>query len=111
MLIQTIGLSKVYGTGETAVHALDGVNLAVEQGEFFAIYQPAAFSVGLDQCDLENPVVLDSRILVNVPDKETPSVGDKFPVAPAFDNVFLAADDGAIWILHSHFPGIVGISF
>ena len=41
MLIQTIGLSKVYGTGETAVHALHDVNLAVEQGEFFAIMGPS----------------------------------------------------------------------
>jgi putative ABC transport system ATP-binding protein len=41
MLIQTIGLSKVYGTGETAVHALDDVNLAIEQGEFFAIMGPS----------------------------------------------------------------------
>jgi putative ABC transport system ATP-binding protein len=41
MLIQTIGLSKVYETGENAVHALDDVNLAVEQGEFFAIMGPS----------------------------------------------------------------------
>ena len=41
MLIQTLGLSKIYGTGETAVHALHDVNLAVEQGEFFAIMGPS----------------------------------------------------------------------
>ena len=33
LLIETIHLDKVYGTGETAVHALDDVNLAVKPGE------------------------------------------------------------------------------
>ena len=36
-ILQTESLKKVYGTGENAVHALDGVNLAVEKGEFVAI--------------------------------------------------------------------------
>ena len=41
LLIRTVGLSKVYGTGETAVHALHDMNLAVEEGEFFAIMGPS----------------------------------------------------------------------
>lgn len=36
-ILQTKGLKKVYGTGENAVHALDGVDLTVEKGEFVAI--------------------------------------------------------------------------
>ena len=36
-VLQTAGLRKVYGAGDTAVHALDGVDLSVEQGEFVAI--------------------------------------------------------------------------
>ena len=36
-LIQTIGLTKVYGSGENAVHALDGVDLVVERGELLAV--------------------------------------------------------------------------
>ena len=36
-ILKTRNLCKTYGSGETAVKALDGVNLAVEQGEFVAI--------------------------------------------------------------------------
>ena len=36
-ILQTEGLKKYYGAGNTLVKALDGVDLAVEQGEFVAI--------------------------------------------------------------------------
>ena len=36
-ILQTQDLKKYYGAGDTQVKALDGVNLAVEQGEFVAI--------------------------------------------------------------------------
>lgn len=36
-ILKACGLRKVYGSGETAVHALDGVDLTVEKGEFVAI--------------------------------------------------------------------------
>ena len=36
-ILKACGLRKIYGSGETAVHALDGVNLTVEKGEFVAI--------------------------------------------------------------------------
>ncbi|WP_449240600.1 ABC transporter ATP-binding protein [Desulfoscipio gibsoniae] len=36
-ILQTHDLKKVYGTDENAVHALAGINLQVEKGEFVAI--------------------------------------------------------------------------
>lgn len=36
-ILKVTDLRKIYGTGENAVHALDGVNLAVEKGEFVAV--------------------------------------------------------------------------
>lgn len=36
-ILQTQNLKKVYGTGVNAVHALDGINLSVEKGEFVAV--------------------------------------------------------------------------
>jgi putative ABC transport system ATP-binding protein len=37
LLIQTQHLSKVYGTGDQLVHALDDVSLDIDKGDFVAI--------------------------------------------------------------------------
>ncbi len=37
VILETKGLKKQYGTGENAVHALAGVDLTVENGEFVAV--------------------------------------------------------------------------
>ncbi len=36
-VVEVSNVSKVYGAGETAVHALRGISLSIEQGEFVAI--------------------------------------------------------------------------
>ena len=40
-LIQAENLTKIYGTGETAITALDHVNLTVNPGEFVAVMGPS----------------------------------------------------------------------
>src|SRR5262249_29469707 len=39
--IEARGLTKVYGEGDTAVHALDGVDLELKRGEMVAIMGPS----------------------------------------------------------------------
>ena len=40
-LVQLSGVTRVYGTGEAAVRALDGINLAIPKGAFIAIMGPS----------------------------------------------------------------------
>lgn len=40
-IIRTKNLTKVYGSGETAVRALDDVSVSVQQGEFVAVMGPS----------------------------------------------------------------------
>ena len=41
MIIETRGLTKTYGTNGVAVHALRGIDLEVERGEFIALIGPS----------------------------------------------------------------------
>lgn len=38
-VLQAKNLKKIYGSGNNAVHALDGVDLSVKKGEFVAMYE------------------------------------------------------------------------
>jgi putative ABC transport system ATP-binding protein len=40
-IVEVRGLTKVYGSGDTAVTALDHVDLSVDQGEFVAVMGPS----------------------------------------------------------------------
>jgi putative ABC transport system ATP-binding protein len=40
-IVEVRGLTKIYGSGDTAVTALDHVDLTVEQGEFVAVMGPS----------------------------------------------------------------------
>ena len=39
-IIHTAGLTKVFGSNGAAVHALRGIDLTVERGEFVALIGP-----------------------------------------------------------------------
>lgn len=76
-ILQVQNLKKIYGAGETAVHALDGVDLSVEQGEFVAIVGTSGSGKstllhmlgGLD-CPTEGTVTVDGRELGSLKDEE-----------------------------------------
>lgn len=77
MILETKNLKKVYGRGETEVRALDGVDLAVEKGEFAAIVGTSGSGKstllhmlgGLDR-PTEGIVKVDGRELSGLKDEE-----------------------------------------
>ena len=77
LLVETEQLTKVYGQGETAVTALDGVNLRIEAGEFVAVMGPSGCGKstllhllgGLDQ-PTSGRVTLGNRDLARLDDDE-----------------------------------------
>lgn len=76
-ILQVRGLTKIYGKGETAVHALNGVDLTVEKGEFLSIVGTSGSGKstllhmigGLDQ-PTSGQIVIDGRALEKLKDEE-----------------------------------------
>ena len=76
-ILETHGLRKVYGSGDTEVRALDGVDLAVEKGEFAAVVGTSGSGKstllhmlgGLDR-PTGGSVIVDSRELSTLKDEE-----------------------------------------
>jgi putative ABC transport system ATP-binding protein len=76
-LIQTENLTKIYGTGETAVTALDHVNIQVKEGEFVTVMGPSGCGKstllhllgGLDSSS-EGKVVIDGTSLADMKDDD-----------------------------------------
>ena len=76
-ILETKDLKKIYGSGETEVHALDGVNLTVEQGEFVSVVGTSGSGKstllhmlgGLDR-PTSGTVTVDGRELSTLKDEE-----------------------------------------
>lgn len=76
-ILQTTNLKKIYGSGDAAVHALDGVNLTVEKGEFVAVVGTSGSGKstllhmlgGLDHPTSGN-VVVDGKDIFSLKDEE-----------------------------------------
>jgi putative ABC transport system ATP-binding protein len=76
-ILETHSLRKVYGSGDTEVRALDGVDLAVEKGEFAAVVGTSGSGKstllhmlgGLDR-PTGGSVIVDSRELSTLKDEE-----------------------------------------
>lgn len=76
-ILETRGLRKVYGSGDTEVRALDGVDLTVEKGEFAAVVGTSGSGKstllhmlgGLDR-PTGGSVIVDGRELSTLKDEE-----------------------------------------
>jgi putative ABC transport system ATP-binding protein len=76
-IVRTESLTKIYGKGETAVTALNKVNLSIEQGQFVSVMGPSGCGKstllhligGLDRVT-SGRILLDGRDLAGLNDQE-----------------------------------------
>ncbi len=106
-ILSTSNLKKIYGNGENAVHALDGVTLSIEQGEFAAIVGTSGSGKstllhmlgGLDRPTSGN-VTVDGKDIFSLKDEQLTifrhrKIGFVFqnynlvPVLSAYENIVL----------------------
>ena len=77
IILETRDLKKIYGSGDTAVHALDGVNFKVENGEFISIVGTSGSGKstllhmlgGLDRAT-SGSVIVDGQQIFKLKDEE-----------------------------------------
>lgn len=83
-ILETRNLRKIYGSGDTEVRALDGVNLSVDSGEFVAIVGTSGSGKstllhmlgGLDR-PTSGSVIVDGKDIFSLKDE----AADHFPQA------------------------------
>lgn len=101
-IIQTKNLVKIYQSGKEELHALDGVSLSVEKGEFLAILGPSGSgkstlmhilgcldlpSSGEYFLDMENILVHKDEKLAEIRNRKIGFVFQKFNLLPRFTAV------------------------
>lgn len=76
-ILETRGLTKLYGSGETQVRALDGIDLTVERGEFVAVVGSSGSGkstflnmVGGLDVPTSGEVIVDQKLLRDLTDDE-----------------------------------------
>lgn len=114
-ILETKDLKKIYGVGETAVHALDGVDFSVPKGEFAAIVGMSGSGKstllhmlgGLDR-PTSGSVRVDGKEIFSLKDEELTifrrrKIGFVFqnynlvPVLNVYENIILPVElDGAV---------------
>lgn len=109
-ILETKQLKKIYGKDETAVHALDGVSLCVEKGEFAAVVGTSGSGKstllhmmgGLDR-PTSGTVLVDGKAVFELKDEELTifrrrKIGFVFqnynlvPVLNVYDNIVLPVE-------------------
>ena len=83
-MIRVSGLTKVYGSGDAAVHALRGVDLEIPEGDFVAIMGPSGSGkstflsiLGCLECPSSGEYYLDGRDVNSLEDDELADLRNK----------------------------------
>ena len=124
-ILETADLSKIYGQGDTAVHALDGVSIKVEKGEFVAVVGTSGSGKstllhmlgGLDR-PTSGSVMVDGRDIVLLRDEELTifrrrKIGFVFqnynlvPVLNVYENIVLPVELDGVEPDETYIRGIV----